>query len=107
MARKGSGNPNYLGISDFIDTERTGEGMGLARHSDTRVKSPKGAVTNQPLSPFEEMQLQRNKFKMRPLDSEVCMDIVEGFSSASIRLLGVPLSTVLSLGRLTSSTVYF
>ena len=64
MARKGSGNPNYLGISDFIDTERTGEGMGLARNSDTRIKSPKGAVTNQPLSPFEEMQLQRNKFKM-------------------------------------------
>ena len=95
MARKGSGNPNYLGISDFIDTERTGEGMGLARNSDTRIKSPKGAVTNQPLSPFEEMQLQRNKFKMTARDSDqVCPDIVEGISSASVRLLGVYRSAV-------------
>ena len=57
MSGKGSGNPNYLGFSDLIDTDRSGEGRGLARASD-RVQSPK-AVTNQPLSPYEELQIQR------------------------------------------------
>jgi len=68
MSGKGSGNPNYLGFSDLIDTDRSGEGRGLARASD-RVQSPK-AVTNQPLSPYEELQIQRDLAAKQKVEAE-------------------------------------
>ena len=49
-------------MDDLLDSDRAGEGFGLSRNSDKRVKSPKGAITNQPapMTPFEELQHQRN-----------------------------------------------
>ena len=52
-------------MDDLLDSDRAGEGFGLSRKSDKRVKSPKGAkeaITNQPapMTPFEELQHQRN-----------------------------------------------
>lgn len=48
-------------MDDLLDSDRAGEGFGLRRKSDKRVKSPKGAITNQPSpTPFEELQHQRN-----------------------------------------------
>ena len=36
-------------MNNLLDSDRTGEGYGLSRKSDQRVRSPKGtAVTNQP-----------------------------------------------------------
>merc|ERR1719204_1075979 len=49
-------------MDDLLDSDRAGEGFGLSRNSDKRVKSPKGAITNQPapMTPFEELQHQRD-----------------------------------------------
>ena len=52
-------------MDDLLDSDRAGEGFGLSRKSDKRVKSPKAAkeaITNQPapMTPFEELQHQRN-----------------------------------------------
>ena len=49
-------------MDDLLDSDRAGEGFGLSRKSDQRARSPKGAITDQPapMTPFEELQHQRN-----------------------------------------------
>ena len=44
-------------MNDILDGARAGETVGLSRKSD---KNTKGAITNQPMSKFEELQYQRN-----------------------------------------------
>ena len=44
-------------MNDILDGARSGEVVGLSRKSDKKAKD---AITNQPMSKFEELQYQRN-----------------------------------------------
>ena len=44
-------------MNDILDGARSGEVVGLSRKSDKKAND---AITNQPMSKFEELQYQRN-----------------------------------------------